>query len=224
MVVQKKRHALQKAEEERRITERGEGAADVGHKENEEDDRVHPVFAVLVGAQKRADEQHGRTGRPHPAGEDGTERQKPGVHDGRTHELTFEADAARDGEQREQQDDEGNVFHEKDMDELIGRQRETVDHGAGDEKGQSPEQGHFPEVVMPEVGDGQRPDGDGQQHAHKGNGPDNGQFRSIEVMVSSRCVGGQRHERRQGQRGKGGEQSFHLRSAPWVNFYNPISP
>ena len=83
---------------------------------------MHAVLAVLVGPEQGTDEQHGRTGRSHPAGEDGAERQQAGVHEGRAHELTFETDAARDGEQREQEDDERDVFHEENMDELIGRQ------------------------------------------------------------------------------------------------------
>ena len=45
----------------------------LGDKENEEDDDVHTVLAVLVGPEQGPDEQHGRTGGSHPAGEDGPE-------------------------------------------------------------------------------------------------------------------------------------------------------
>ena len=66
-------YALEEAEEQRRVAEGGQGAADVGDKENEEDDDVHTVLAVLIGPEQGPDEQHGRTGGSHPAGEDGPE-------------------------------------------------------------------------------------------------------------------------------------------------------
>ena len=112
--------------------------------------------------------QHGRTGGSHPAGEDGSEGEQADVHRRRTHELTFEADTTRDGEQCEQQDDERHVFHEEDMDELIDSQLESEDHGAGHEEGEAPEDSHLAEMVMPEMRHGERADGDGQQHADKG--------------------------------------------------------
>ena len=70
-------HALEEAEEQRRVAEGGQGTADVGDKENEEDDDVHAVLAVLIGPEQGADEQHGRTGGSHPAGEDGSEASRP---------------------------------------------------------------------------------------------------------------------------------------------------
>ena len=211
-------HALEEAEEQRRVAEGGQGAADVGDKENEEDDDVHTVLAVLIGPEQGPDEQHGRAGGSHPAGEDGPEGEQPGVHHRRAHELTFEADATRDCEQCEQQDDERDVFHEEDMDELIDSQLESEDHGAGHEEGEAPEEGHLAEMVMPEMRHGKGADGDGQQHANKGNNPQDGQFRSVEVVTAG-SLGRQGYQRRQRQRHKHGKQSFHLGSAPWENFF-----
>ena len=206
------------AEEQRRVAEGGQGAADVGDKENEEDDDVHTVLAVLIGPEQGPDEQHGRAGGSHPAGEDGPEGEQPGVHHRRAHELTFEADATRDCEQCEQQDDERDVFHEEDMDKLIDSQLESEDHGAGHEEGEAPEEGHLAEMVMPEMRHGKGADGDGQQHANKGNNPQDGQFRSVEVVTAG-SLGRQGYQRRQRQRHKHGKQSFHLGSAPWENFF-----
>lgn len=64
------------------------------------------------------------------------------------------------------------------MDELIDSQLESEDHGAGHEEGEAPEEGHLAEMVMPEMRHGKGADGDGQQHANKGNNPQDGQFRS----------------------------------------------
>ena len=179
---------------------------------------MHTVLAVLIGPEQGPDEQHGRAGGSHPAGEDGPEGEQPGVHHRRAHELTFEADATRDCEQCEQQNDERDVFHEEDMDELIDSQLESEDHGAGHEEGEAPEEGHLAEMVMPEMRHGKGADGDGQQHANKGNNPQDGQFRSVEVVTAG-SLGRQGYQRRQRQRHKHGKQSFHLGSAPWENFF-----
>src|SRR5207247_7093110 len=62
------RHAVEEAQEERRIAEGGERAADVGDEKDEEHQRVSPVPARAVGAQERADEEHGGAGRSHRRG------------------------------------------------------------------------------------------------------------------------------------------------------------
>ena len=68
-------HALEEAEEQRRVAEGGQGA-DVGDKENEEDDDVHTVLAVLIGPEQGPDEQHSPRWF-HPAGEDDPEASSP---------------------------------------------------------------------------------------------------------------------------------------------------
>ena len=50
-------------EEEGRIPERRQAAADVGHHEDEEDDGVRDVAALLVRGQQRTDEEDGGPGR-----------------------------------------------------------------------------------------------------------------------------------------------------------------
>ena len=52
-------HAAQVAQEQGRIAQGREAAADVGNQEDEEDDDVRLVLAPGVGTQQRADEQHG---------------------------------------------------------------------------------------------------------------------------------------------------------------------
>src|SRR5690606_35274673 len=63
--------AFEEAEEQRRVAERRERSADVGDKENEKDDDVGVKAAVVVGADDRADQQHGRA---RGSGEAGGER------------------------------------------------------------------------------------------------------------------------------------------------------
>ena len=70
-------HAREVAEEERRIAERRQAAADVRDQEDEEDHGVDDVLALAVRLEQRADEQHRGAGRAdeggeeRPAGEEG---------------------------------------------------------------------------------------------------------------------------------------------------------
>ena len=45
-------HALEEAEEQRRVAEGRQGAADVGDQEDEENDGMHAVLAVLVARSR----------------------------------------------------------------------------------------------------------------------------------------------------------------------------
>ena len=67
VVVQKKLTPLQEAEEQRRIAERRQRAADVRHQEDEEHEDMDLVPPVVIGADHRADQQHRGAGRAHPA-------------------------------------------------------------------------------------------------------------------------------------------------------------
>ena len=42
-------HAFQEAQKQRRIAQRREAAADIGHQKDEKHHHVHAVFAVIVG-------------------------------------------------------------------------------------------------------------------------------------------------------------------------------
>ena len=68
-------HALEEAEEQRRIAQRRERAADVRHDEDEEHDHVRLVAAVVVGADQRADQQHRGAGGAHQARQHRADRQ-----------------------------------------------------------------------------------------------------------------------------------------------------
>ena len=63
------RHAQQVAQEERRVAERRQAAADVRDEEDEEDDGVGDVLALAVRLQQGTDEQHRGAGRADEGGE-----------------------------------------------------------------------------------------------------------------------------------------------------------
>ena len=191
-------HALEKAEEQGRITQGGEGAADVGHEEDEEHDLMHAVFAVGVGTQKRTDEKHGGTGGAHPAGEDGAHGQNGGVHDGRAHEGALETDAAGHGEQGEQQQNEGHVFEQNAFSGDEEGVAEAEDERAGNKEGQSPENGYLAEMMLPEMRNHQRADGYGKQHADKGHDPDDGKIiGQLEMTFGEADAGYEQHRQKE---------------------------
>ena len=64
-------------------------------------------------AQQRADQQHGRARGAHHRGQQRAQGEQPGVEPGRTVQVALHQDAAGDGEQRQQQHDEGQVFGEQ---------------------------------------------------------------------------------------------------------------
>ena len=193
--------ALEEAQEERRVAQRGQGAADIGYQEDEKDHGMHAVFAVGVGAQQGADQQHGRAGGAHPACQDGAHGQQESVHHGRAHQRALETHAAGHGEQREQQDDEGDVVQQNDMQKFVQSHIEAVNEETGHQKGQTPEDGDFAEMVFPEVRQGQRHDGDGKQHAGEGNDPDGRELGSGDGGMSRGGQGraGQNQGREQGR-------------------------
>ena len=120
---------MEEADEERRIAERGERAADIGDEEDEEHDHVGVVEPRGVGAQQRADEDHGGAGCADHAGDQGAERKHCGVDEGRAAQLARHQDAAGDHVEREQQQNEAQVFGEHRMHESGERGRRAVDRG-----------------------------------------------------------------------------------------------
>jgi hypothetical protein len=98
--------AVQEADEQRRIAERGERAADIGHEKDEEHDDVDIVKTRRVGADERPDQDHGRAGGPDHAGNEGTEGEYRRVDDGRAGQFSRHQNATGDDVEREQEHDE----------------------------------------------------------------------------------------------------------------------
>ena len=103
-------HAFQKAEEQRRVAQWGQAAADVGYQENKENDGVYAVFAVIVGLQQRAYHQHRRAGCPHHGSQQGADGEDGGIRFGRAMQVAPYQNASGHGIECQQQCDKGNVF------------------------------------------------------------------------------------------------------------------
>ena len=157
------RHAGQVAEEQRRIAQRRQHAADVGHDEDEEDDGVLDVRALAVGLQERPDEQHGGARGPHEGRQEPAERQEPGVGGGRRHQVASQQDAAGDHEQAGEQDDERDVVDGRVQE--AGRMAQPVEGEHGEAQDRGGEQ--LVAVRLPPVRDPERAHGDGQQHGRQ---------------------------------------------------------
>ena len=102
------------------------------------------------------------------------------------------------------------------VDEGMHRLARAEGHGKGHEEGRRPRRRNFSVVLSPEFVRRQRPDGDGQQNAHKGHCPEHGQLRAVDGG-GVRCArqqqqrGGQRR-----QRGKAGGKWLHVEKRGWV--------
>ena len=71
--------AAQEADEQRRIAERRQRAADIGDQEDEENDDVDVVRARGIGADQRPDQDHGGAGGADDARHRGAEQQDAGI-------------------------------------------------------------------------------------------------------------------------------------------------
>ena len=149
------RYAVQEPEEERRVAERREGAADVRHEEGEEDDRVRPMAARAIGAQQRPDDEHRCPRRTDPRREHRPDRDQHAVGRRRPAQRSADVDAATDGEERRDQDDERDVVDDRHMGELVDGRHAVAEH-------ERPRQHHRPGrrdlrvMMVPENGREQR--------------------------------------------------------------------
>ena len=103
------RHAAQKAQEQRRITQGGQATTHVGNKEDEEHNDVRLVAAPHVCAQHRANQKHGGACGAHPACQERANGQHNHVVARGAGNGTRHVNVARDNEQAQEQNDKGNV-------------------------------------------------------------------------------------------------------------------
>ena len=113
-------HAAQISQEERGITNWQEAAADVADKEDEEHHRVHNVFAFAVGFQERPDQEHACAGGADETCDEGANGDEAQVDFRSCAQVSGDRDSPGDHVQREEQDDEGDVFR---WDGVFHRQR-----------------------------------------------------------------------------------------------------
>ena len=161
-------HAAQVAQEQGRIAQGREAAADVGNQEDEEDDDVRLVLAPGVGTQQRTDEQHGRTRGADPAGKQRAHQKQQDVVARGAGDEAFYGNAARDDEQAEKQHDERDIVEHDRLDQLIDELVRAMEDGKRDAEEQGPANGDKQLVLLVPSRNHQRHDGDGKQHARKG--------------------------------------------------------
>ena len=174
-------HALQEAQEQRRIAQRRERAPGVGDDEDEEHHHMGHMLAVVVGADQRANEQHGRARGAHEAGQHRTNRQDGRVEPRAAVQVAADEDAARHSEQRGEQDHERDVFGQQRMHQAHARHCGPEGDGKGQQKRQAPGRSHLAKVVVPEDGGQERHERNRQQDARERHTPQHRQRAAIYV-------------------------------------------
>ncbi len=169
--VQRKSTPLRKPRNNGGSPSGGERAADVGDQEDEEHEDVDVVAAVLVRPDDRSNQHHGGAGRAEKACRQGAEGEHCRVRGRRAHEIAAYADAAGNNEQREQQDDEGQIVEQEHMQDFgRGRPKSTrCDHG--NDQGKRPEGGHLAEMTLPGMRRDQWQQGDGEKQTRERDRP-----------------------------------------------------
>ena len=166
-------HALEEAEVERRVAERGEQTSAVGDDEDEEDDDVGARHPLLVGAEERPDEDHRGPGRADHVGEQRTDGEHRGVGERCAGQAASHIDAAAEQVEAQDERDEGEVLHAC-MHELeLPAVTEGLDKP--NRKGDCDDGHHHPAVAvaLPPVGGERRHERDEEEDDSEGDrGPD----------------------------------------------------
>ncbi len=184
--------ALQESQEQRRIAERRQRAADVGHQEDEEHHHMRAVLPVVVGPKQRPYQDHGGARRAHHARQGGPRREKSDIHRRTAVQIAADVDSAGDGEQGQQQDDERQKLDEQRVNDLAQREVHAEACRERDHERQGPERGGLAEMVMPEARRRQRYQRDRQQNARERHHPYRRQCGAVEFGNPTRRADGRR--------------------------------
>ena len=163
--------AVQEADEQRRVAQRRQRAADIGDQDDEEHHHMHVVETAGVGAQQRPHQDHRRAGGADDAGDRGAEHQDRGVDERRAAQASGDENSARDHVEREQQDDEAHVFAEQRMDERGKRRRQVVERRHRHDGQRAPGEGDLAVMGVPELRKQQRAGRDRKQEPDEGKRP-----------------------------------------------------
>ena len=109
-------------------------------------------------------------------------------------DVAAHENAARDREQGEQQQDEGDVFEERRMGESMDRRRRPEGERHGNEHQQAPQGGDLALMMLPDMRRQKREQGDRQKDADEGQGPGDAEARPVELRregcLGQECQGG----------------------------------
>ena len=111
-------HALQEAQIKRRITKRRERPADIAHQEDEKHKGMGFLLAKGIGAQHRADQQHGSACGAHHARDHRAEGKQGGIRGRRADQRALQQHPTACHVKRQQQGNEGDVFLQNDVPDL----------------------------------------------------------------------------------------------------------
>ena len=175
--------AAQEAEEQRRVAERRQRAADVRDQEDEEHDDVD----VVRGCRWRA-----AAGRiitidapvvPIRLASIAPMRQQRRVHGRRAVDVARNEDAARHGEQRQQQQDERHVFEERRVRQRRRSGGRSVPWSSQrDQDEQRPDRGDLALVMLPAWAQQQRTECDREQDADERERPDEAEACAVQPL------------------------------------------
>ena len=153
-------HPAQEAQEQRRVAQWRQRTPGIGHEEDEEHEDVDVVLAVIVRPQQRPDHDHRSTRGADDGGKCCANREDRRVGGGRAAQVAAHHDATGHGEQCQEQQDEGDIFHQRRVHQRLARCAQAARHHDGDQRQQCPEGRHLAAVVVPEVMRHERKDGD----------------------------------------------------------------
>ena len=131
-------HALEKAQKQGRITQRGERASGIGNHKDEKHDDVSRMDPVVVGANQRADHQHRCARSPHDARQRRADGKNASVQRRAAMQIATDENATRHRKQCRQQNDEGDVLSHQRMHQAAGRGTGTINHTERKQKSQGP--------------------------------------------------------------------------------------
>ena len=158
-------HALEEAEEQGRVAERCERAADIGDQEDEEHDDMHIVLSIVIGAKHGAYHDHRCAGGPDQAGKNGADAEQDRIRNRSTVKIAGNHYAAGDREQRQQKQDEGDVFQQGSVNERIHCGRQSDEQRRRYRHERRPDERDLAVVMFPEVRRKERKQGNRKQDA-----------------------------------------------------------
>ena len=185
---------MQETDEQRRIAERRERAADIGNQKDEKDDHMDVAEPRGIGAQERADQDHGRAGSADHAGDQGAEGEHCRVDERRAAQLSRQQNAAGNHVERKQEHDEAQILTQQRVRESRRRRRRAVYRGKREKRKRAPGEGELAVMAMPESLEQQRAGRDGDKNADERQRPGPPQRRAIERGRGLRRIGnGEEH-------------------------------
>src|SRR5580700_6014131 len=171
---------VEEADEQRRIAERRQRAADIADQEDEEYHDMDVVQPPRIGANKRPDQNHGGAGGADDAGNERAEEEYQRIDQRRAAHRAGDDDAAGDHVEREQDGDEAEIVAKQRVRQGGQRGIDAAQRRERGERQHRPDEGEFAVVVMPEAPDDEWRERNGQQNADERQFPRPGQCGAVE--------------------------------------------